>query len=170
MADNKETIICPACGEEMEKIYFPDQKINLDICLKGCGGIFFDNRELEKFDEKHEDISILSDLFENKEFKKVDSSIQRECPVCGMKMVKNYASTKHEVEVDECYSCGGKFLDYGELEKIRSQYNTEEEKASDVIKELYSATGSYLPEFEEKYNQQMKRPSILTKMIRLKRK
>ena len=32
----------------MEKIFISDANINVDICLNGCGGILFDNRELEK--------------------------------------------------------------------------------------------------------------------------
>ena len=30
------------------------------------------------------------------------------------------------VEIDECYSCGGVFLDAGELKKIREQYKDSE--------------------------------------------
>ena len=56
MADNKEIIKCPACGEDMVKVLIPDLNIYVDICLNGCGGMLFDNRELEKFDEPHENI------------------------------------------------------------------------------------------------------------------
>ena len=56
MADTLQKIKCPACGREMEKVFIPSEGINLDICTQGCGGIFFDNRELDKFDEKDEDI------------------------------------------------------------------------------------------------------------------
>lgn len=131
MADSKETLICPACGREMEKIFIKEHNINLDICLEGCGGIFFDNREFERFDEQHENIDDILKAIENKEFEKTDESKQRMCPVCSSIMVKNYASAKHEVQIDCCYSCGGKFLDNGELTKIRSQYPTEQERSKD---------------------------------------
>ena len=49
MSDNKQTINCPACGKEMVKVFDKEKGINIDICLNGCGGIFFDNREFEKF-------------------------------------------------------------------------------------------------------------------------
>lgn len=168
MADNKDIIInCPACGKKMLKVYFPSQGINLDVCADGCGGIYFDNRELDKFDEKHEDITPLVEIFEGKTFQKVDESDTRICPVCGMKMVKNFAGPKHEVEIDECYSCGGKFLDNNELEKIRSQYNTEEERAADAIKELYSKAGIELAEFDLKYKKQLEGSwSISSRLIR----
>lgn len=168
MTDNLKKIKCPACGEEMVKIYMPQQGVNLDVCINGCGGIYFDSREFAKFDEESEDISPLIKVFENKFFKKIDDSLKRYCPVCGMDMVKNYASSKHEIQVDECYACGGKFLDYSELDKIRAQYTTEEERAADVIKELYSIVGRELNDFEEKYNEKMSKPSILSRLIKMK--
>ncbi len=169
MKDNTEfEIDCPACGKKMKKIYMPEQGINIDVCVNGCGGIFFDNRELEKFDENKEDISPLISVFENKKFKKVDETDFRICPLCGQKMVKNYASAKKEVQVDECYSCGGKFLDYGELEKIRAQYETEEERASDVIYELYSQVGIELEDFKRKCAKSKMNSSFLSKLIKIK--
>jgi len=129
MKDNLKTICCPACGKKMEKVFMPQQKVNLDVCLNGCGGIYFDNYEYKKFDECHEDIQKPIEAYEGKTFQPVDASITRICPVCGRKMVKNFASAKREIEIDECYTCGAKFLDYSELEKIRAQFNTEEDRA-----------------------------------------
>ena len=179
MADNLEEITCPACGCIMKKIFMPTAGVNLDVCVDGCGGIYFDNREFNKFDEAHEDIEPLEKVFENKTFKEVDETETRYCPVCGSAMMKNYASAKHDVQVDECYSCGGKFLDHNELEKIRSQYKNEQERAKDVIKELYSNVGMELELMQNKHNNlnnkfsllgifSSKSPSMLTKLIRLK--
>ena len=170
MADNLESIYCPACGKKMDKIYMPSAGVNLDVCVNGCGGIYFDNREFAKFDEQHEDIQPLVSAFEGKEYNVVDSSETRICPVCSMKMVKNYASAKHEIQVDECYGCGGKFLDHCELDKIRAQYATEEERAADVVKELYSKVGAELRLAERKHKERMENPSILTRMIKMRYK
>ena len=49
--DTLETIKCPACGKEMEKVFIKSEGINIDICTEGCGGIFFDNREFDTFNE-----------------------------------------------------------------------------------------------------------------------
>lgn len=166
MADNLNDIYCPACGKQMKKIYMPEQGINLDVCTNGCGGIYFDNREFSKFDEQHEDIEPLVKVLENRNFAPVDQSKTRVCPVCGMNMVKNFASAKHEVEVDECYGCGGKFLDNAELTKIREQYFTEEERAADVIAELYRGAGVELREFQSLYKKRMKKPSLLLRVIK----
>ena len=149
MADNFETIKCPACQKEMHKVFVPSQGINLDVCLDGCGGIYFDNREFTAFDEKHEPMEEIVDVLGKKEFTKVDGSLPRSCPVCGAKMVKNYASVKKEVQIDECYACGGKFLDYGELGKIRVQYENELERSADTLRVLYDTVGMELKALDE---------------------
>ena len=51
MVDNLEEIACPACGKKMHKVFMTEQNLNIDVCLDGCGGIYFDNREFKKFDE-----------------------------------------------------------------------------------------------------------------------
>lgn len=132
MADNKDLLICPACGEFMKKVYIPVAGVNVDVCVDGCGGIWFDNREDLKFDEKHENIDEILNELKGKKFVEVDEKKDRYCPVCASKMVKNFCSVKHEIEVDECYSCGGKFFDRHELDAMRAQYDTEEERIGAV--------------------------------------
>ena len=146
MADNFNTIKCPACQKEMKKIFIPREGINIDVCVDGCGGIYFDNREFKYFDEQAENIDELSKAIEGKTFIPVDQDLPRTCPACGSRMVKNYSSAKKIVQVDECYSCGGKFLDHGELDKIRAEYPTEEARSKAVVEYLKNNMGS---EFEE---------------------
>lgn len=88
MSDTLQPIKCPACHKDMVKIFMPAEGINIDVCLDGCGGIFFDNREFRQFDEKAENIDEILKEIEGKEFEKVDESLTRTCPVCGSKMVK----------------------------------------------------------------------------------
>ena len=114
-------------------------------------GIFFDNREFKKFDEDHESIDEIKTALAEKEFKKVDASYKRICPVCGMKMMKNSTSIRGEIIVDDCYGCGGKFLDFGELDKIRAEYKTEKERSQDVINYLKANMGT---EFDEMHAHQ----------------
>ena len=46
----------------------------------------------------------------------------RHCPKCGdIVLMRHYYSKKRGVVVDECPSCGGFWLDAGELEQIRSE-------------------------------------------------
>ena len=137
MTDNKQSIICPACGKPMKKIFISSANCNIDVCLDGCGGIFFDNMEYKKMDENHEDIHELLEATEGKTFSNVNTKLTRVCPICGQDMVKNFASAKHEVEIDECYGCGAVFLDAGELIAIRNQFSTEAERIADFNKNFF---------------------------------
>ena len=130
MSDTLDEIICPACHKPMKKIYLEGQKFNVDICLDGCGGIYLDNREIKKIDEKQEDITPIIEAIKNKQFEKVDETAKRICPVCGHLMVKNHSSHLANILIDECYNCGGKFFDKGELIKFRSEFETEDERIS----------------------------------------
>ncbi len=134
MSDTIETLVCPACGKLMKKVYLNEHGFFVDVCIDGCGGIWFDNRELAKVDEKDEDIKELVEIYKDKTFAPVDQTQQRTCPVCGQKMVKNNVSAKKEISIDECYSCGGKFFDYQELEKMRSQYDNDEQRIEEIKK------------------------------------
>jgi Zn-finger nucleic acid-binding protein len=44
-------------------------------------------------------------------------------------MWRHFASVKREVSVDECPACAGFFLDHGELNALRDQFATEDERA-----------------------------------------
>lgn len=134
MKDTYQTINCPACGTPMKKVFLENQQFLVDVCLDGCGGIWLDNREMLKVDEKSEDITELQKAFEGKEFKKIDRDADRNCPLCGKKMVKNSVSAKLEINIDECYFCGGKFFDYNELEQMRNQYDEDEQRIADIKK------------------------------------
>ena len=151
MADTLKTLTCPACGKTMEKVFIPSQGINLDICTEGCGGIFFDNKEFDKFDEKNEDVSEILKKIEGKTFAPVEETLTRVCPNCGAKMVKNSSSIKQTIQVDDCYACGGKFLDNAELVKIREEYENNEQRDEDILRYVYKNIGSELAEQEAKY-------------------
>lgn len=151
MVDNLEEIACPACGKKMHKVFMTEQNLNIDVCLDGCGGIYFDNREFKKFDEGVEDISPLANAYLGKEFNKVDSDELRVCPVCSTNMVKHFSSSKQEIQIDECYACGGIFLDYNELQAIRAEYVTELDRDLDAMQSLYYQVGGELRETQEKH-------------------
>lgn len=148
MNDTLETINCPACGKSMQKVFMLDAGFNLDVCADGCGGIFFDGRELKHFDENHENIDDLKEILSNKSFQKTDETQTRICPVCGNKMVKNYVSSKHAVQIDECYNCGAKFMDSGELTKMREEYPTEKDRKQAFLSETYKEIGSKIDALE----------------------
>lgn len=158
MADSKEILTCPACGEKMEKFFIKRANCNIDICTNGCGGIFFDNREFKIFDEKTESIDEIKKALEGKTFKTIDETYKRICPACGMKMVKNSTSINGDVIVDECYRCGGKFLDYKELDKIRAEFSTDETRSQAVVDYLKKNMGAEFEEMHAHKNKTAKNP------------
>ncbi len=165
MSDNFKQIKCPACQKEMVKVFIPSQGVNVDVCIDGCGGVYFDTREFKYFDEPDENIDELIKIKESKVFTPVDESLPRTCPVCGARMVKNFASIRKEVQVDECYSCGGKFLDHSELKKIRAQYDSEEERSADIISELYATVGVEIKKMEAENAELRAKRSWLKKLF-----
>lgn len=139
---------CPACGRDMKEVLIKDRNVKIDICFDGCGGIFFDNRELNQFTDTSKDIKELVDLLKDRKFDEVDENKSRQCPVCGLKMVKNFASPKKTVNIDQCYTCGGVFLDNKELSQIRGEYDNTDELRVDVEKMIEDNFGEELKKSE----------------------
>lgn len=146
--DTLEKIICPACNKKMHKIFLNTHGFNLDICLDSCGGMFFDNRELNKVDEQHENIDEILALINGKTFKPVDENELRICPACSANMHKNYTSLEKNIQIDECYTCGGKFLDAGELCRMRAEFENDAERAASVVNAFYKIHGVELAKLE----------------------
>lgn len=135
MADNKQELICPACGCIMEKVFLKEQNCYVDICLKGCGGIYFDNREFEKTDEIKENADEIFSAYQDRKYTPVNTDKERTCPVCSSVMVKNPTAAGN-IEIDTCYSCGGKFLDYVELNKIRESIRQDNSDLNEIVESM----------------------------------
>ena len=123
MPDSQQDMKCPACGSEMQKVFIPNKGINIDVCSQGCGGIYFDNKEIQEFSSADANLTDITSLLENKNFMPVDVKQTRICPACGTPMAKTFA---FGIEIDTCYKCGGIFLDYGEFEKVRTHFKKKE--------------------------------------------
>ena len=118
---------CPVCSRELVEMDAGDIKV--DVCRGGCGGIWFDHFEIKKVDEQAESAGEALLDVERGENVPVSQSARRKCPKCGdVTMMRHFASVKREVEVDECPGCGGFWLDFGELAKIRDQFASEAER------------------------------------------
>ncbi len=165
MADSLQTLKCPACGKDMEKVFITNQGISLDICTQGCGGIYFDNREFNKFDEQDEDISAVLEKINSSSFQKVNETMDRFCPNCGSKMVKNHSSIHQTIQIDECYNCGGKFLDNSELVKIRAEYENNDQRDEDILRHVYKTAGQELAALDQKYADSKTDRTILQKVF-----
>ena len=122
---------CPACGNTLTEKTIGG--VPLDVCEGGCGGVWFDWFELQKFDESHEHAGEELLSISRDENVVIDHEQKRNCPRCGdIVMMQHFFSPKMEVEVDECPKCGGYWLDTGELHHIRDQFadNTERDEAT----------------------------------------
>ena len=121
------SLICPACGNGLTEVTISDIKV--DICKGGCGGVWFDNFELEKFVEQHEHAGDEVVDIEKDSNVGVDCEGRRNCPRCSdITMTRHFFTVKRKVAIDECASCGGVWLDAGELRDIREAFPTEEDR------------------------------------------
>lgn len=123
---------CPSCGSALAQMSAGD--IELDVCKNGCGGVWFDKDELLKFDEPHEfDTHPVLELAKLKEKVRVDHGKRKHCPNCADEpLVRQFFDVKNEVEIDQCWSCAGIWLDVGEINTVRAQYKTTADRAKDV--------------------------------------
>ena len=117
---------CPACGRSMVEEDFGG--VLVDVCKNGCKGIWFDWGELKELDESNEGVGkALEEALKSPRVKDAERGPLK-CPKCGMVMQVHKYSKAKEVNVDECYGCGGFFLDSGELSEIRENCMSEEER------------------------------------------
>jgi uncharacterized protein len=132
-------MICPVCNTAMVVENFGG--INVDVCENGCKGIWFDWMELCKLDEKNEGLS--EALQQALKYERVNTANRGKinCPKCKFPMhIHAYTSAK-EINVDECYQCGGFFLDSGELKVIRESFMSETERETYANKLLKNIPG-----------------------------
>lgn len=117
---------CPVCGKLLVEQDFGD--VRVDVCKNGCKGIWFDWQELRRLDENHEGVGkALEEALDSSRVNDADRE-PLTCPKCGIAMHAHKYSNAKEVNVDECYACGGFFLDSGELCVIRDSYMSEQER------------------------------------------
>jgi len=96
--------------------------------------VWFDEDELPKFDEPHEfkTHSILK-LAQEKRAVKIDPEHVKKCPRCpDERLVKQFFDIENMLQIDQCWNCGGIWLDPGELNAVRAQFDTYEERAQAV--------------------------------------
>lgn len=130
---------CPVCGKDMIQENFG---VNVDVCENGCKGIWFDQGELRMLDEKNEGLGAALEAALRNPRNNEGKRGQIKCPKCFLPMhIHKYKRAK-EVNVDECYNCGGFFLDSGELTDIRNNYMSDAEVQA-YAEKIMSAVPEY---------------------------
>jgi Zn-finger nucleic acid-binding protein len=144
--------------------------VQVDVCKNGCKGIWFDWQELIRLDENHEGAGrALEEALKSPRVNDADRE-QLKCPKCGLAMHAHKYSSAKEVNVDECYGCGGFFLDSGELREMRDNYMSEEERDA-YVQNLLDEMPEYKAMEEEMKVQKVKqRTAAGTKFGKIIRK
>lgn len=119
---------CPACGNALTPKTAGG--ITVDACENGCGGLWFDARELAKVDERHEGAGESLLNIARTGSARPAGTAKLQCPTCASPtpMMRHFSSAARRTEIDECPRCGGHWLDPGELASIRTEYATDEER------------------------------------------
>jgi len=106
-------------------------KVKVDIS-EGCGGVWFDNLEFEKFDEAHENagdklVDLMASFAKGKGPVDLDKRIN--CPRCAdTVLMRHFESPLRKIQIDQCPGCGGIWLDAGELKDFRKLFPTEADR------------------------------------------
>jgi len=156
---------CPACENELSPT--TTGGVTVDVCRGGCGGIWFDNYELEKFDEPKESAGEALLDVERKEGLAVDVEKKRNCPKCrDVAMTQHFFSVKNRVAVDECPKCGGHWLDMGELAAIRKLFDTEKERNAAAQKYYDETFGGWFARERAKSAEELARARKVARTFR----
>ena len=156
---------CPACSNGLTEMSV--DPIVVDVCAGGCGGIWFDNYELEKVDEEHEAAGEQLLEIDRDETLTIDHTERRGCPKCDDQvMMRHFFSVKRDVEIDQCPGCGGFWLDGGELSKIRLLYPTEETRREAAAEYFDDVFGDELASMRAESQEKLDRARRITRMFR----
>jgi len=88
---------CPACQSGLVEVDLG--KLKVDICQKGCGGVWFDRFELDKTSSPHA-TSINNLLNNTKATELTITENKRLCPRDSTFMMQHFYSVKKQVKVD----------------------------------------------------------------------
>ena len=157
---------CPVCKKSMVEEDFGGVKV--DVCRTGCQGVWFDWNELTKLDEKNEGLG--QALQEALHYPRVNDASRGaiNCPKCNLPMHRHLYKSDKEVNVDECFKCGGFFLDSGELKEIRDHHMSEQERAT-YLQRLMGNLPSYQQHVKDSEREELRADALehFTRFLRL---
>jgi len=118
---------CPRTGTELTEIELSGVKIDIS---EACGGVWFDNFELQKFDNVEKAAGAeLVELLSRYTNKEIDLEPRLQSPRHPeVTMLRQYYSPAQRIEIDLCPQSNGVWLDPGELAHIRLLYPSEDDR------------------------------------------
>ena len=125
---------CPLCNKDMKIVKIG--KVEIDECSDGCHGIWFDLSELQKLDESTEGQGAeLERILSYRRAPDYNPFRKVSCPKCSEKMSRHEYIDKSKIYIDECFNCGGVWLDRGELGAIRENFSGYE-NVTDIVEKM----------------------------------
>ena len=105
---------CPRTGTDLKEVEIDGVKIDIS---ESCGGVWFDNFELEKFDNVDKAAGAeLVELLAKYTDKELDLEPRLQSPRHPeVTMMRQFYSPAQRIEIDVCPQSGGVWLDPGEL-------------------------------------------------------
>ncbi|MGV8119700.1 MAG: zf-TFIIB domain-containing protein [Candidatus Xenobiia bacterium LiM19] len=150
---------CPLCRIAMKEINISG--VNIDECTQ-CHGLWFDNLELARLDETIEgDGETLERILSYPR----DNDRNRGdivCPRCSVKMHRRSFYYKSDITIDDCYGCGGTWLDAGELDAVRNNFKGQDEREA-IFEQMISTNEDYLAMMKSQTETQQKTMAIRQK-------
>lgn len=104
---------CPRCSAAMETVQI--NEVQIDRCNK-CNGLWFDEFELGDLRARKG-----SDKIDTRRADKSNQGAQARiaCPKCNTPMLNMVDAQQPHIWYETCGSCGGSFLDAGELKDMK---------------------------------------------------
>lgn len=155
---------CPVCSTQLTEIQAGGIKV--DVCVGGCGGMWFDQLELKQLDEPHESEGQELLLVDVKQKSTPNTETRRDCPKCRDQiMMRHFQSPKRQVAIDDCPECGGIWLDSGELSTIRSLYTSDTERNAHIESIISDTWGGQMEEMRADRERAMERRSTIRNLF-----
>lgn len=152
--------LCPVCRVELKpQIHLG---ITIDVCPT-CAGIWFDQDELTRITQIDPEILPQLDQLYQPVVHSYDPPWEKLCPVCREVRLRPYHYLYNsDIELDECVSCGGIWVENSELEKMASVL--QDARVMDVPPEAQAET--ILAQVEAEHRQTMGRLEFFKGLFR----
>lgn len=125
---------CPKCKRPTLSEFNTSEGVVLDFC-ETCFGIWFDKDELADYIELSTDIPELEEMREQARLTELI------CPKCNGHLEQMPFTSKSDLLIERCESCGGTFFDAGEImiaERVSASLEDVEIRMKTVMRRLTS--------------------------------